>query len=142
MGEREDIKIRYVCPKCGQTAIFGEHFCHPVKRAARRSAILFSRQNLVAMVAVILIFALVLGSTGNLLVACVGLLVMAGLWWLLFRNKSTGNGNRYHELIKMTRGDQILAERLVQAEQQRNPEMTREECIDRACNKLLNDRLR
>lgn len=131
MAEREEIKIVYTCPKCGRQAVFGEHFC-----AGRRA---FDWRRLWSVVAVVLIFALLFALTRNPLLSLVAVPVLFGLYWLLFRS---GKADPRRELLRLARGDEALAQRLIEAERRRQPGRDDDYYAECAYRRLLADRQR
>ena len=137
MAEREEIKIVYTCPKCGQQAIFGEHFCEAAQGRKIRSGM--SRQNIYVIIASVLVFAMLFVTTRSFVASLLGIGVLVALYFLVFRSSRR---DPRQELLQLARGDQALVERLIQAERKRQPGDSEENYIDRAYKRLLHDRTR
>ncbi len=141
-------EIKYKCPECGKSAILGKHFCivkntYDPEEYEKEWELKKRKRN--AILIIIAAITVVVFSWGEIGYLSLLVLFIPGILLLLryFKpNKEKSNSGMYNELLMMMGRDKNVVERLIVLEMNKNPKLSRSECIQMAFEKNKYERNR
>ena len=132
-------EFHYTCPYCGKKVVLGGHDCPDRPSAVRDNAEHPRRNPFTRRTAALL---LVFPAVSALLFPVLGFYsILPGFILTAAGFALAGSGRYYQELLKLTT-DRDMAERLIDLESRKNPQLNRDECVRRAYEKLRYDKSR
>lgn len=141
----ENLGFDYICQYCGRSATFGSHFCKGSNKKNYRFGlnITIPRYLIYLFIATVLItpflFKVYRGKSLYVLLLIPSIIILKVIFSALIDRIKQ---EKYRELLSLVGFDRKTAERLIEMESKRNASLSREQCIQAAIDRLINDRSR